>query len=90
MSSEAQAKRVALLLAVVTFQSSEGAGAGEWEPRWQPCRRLGAVENCRFEDQSKSLEMALETAFLWGVTDDEERLEISRREGESEQESREE
>lgn len=66
MSSEAQAKRVALLLAVVTFQSSEGAGAGEWEPWRQPRWRLGAVENCRSEDQRNSLEMAVGNGTLVG------------------------
>lgn len=76
MSSEAQGKRVALLLAVVTFQPREGRGAREWEPSRQPCQRLGVFENCSFEDQGKGLEITVGNGALVGVTEDAERLEI--------------
>lgn len=68
---------VALLFAVVTFQPSERAGAGEWETSRQSCRRLLGTAGLRTKER------ALARGTPVGVTEDKERLAISRREGES-------
>lgn len=59
-------EEVALLLAVVTFQPREGAGARAWEPSRQPCQRLGVFENCSFEDQGKGLGIVVGNGALVG------------------------
>lgn len=47
-------EEVALLLAVVTFQPREGAGARAWEPSRQPCQRLGYLRTAALRTKEKA------------------------------------